>query len=151
MESKFLLPNKYKTIGWIILVPFFILGVLWMADIRACIEAPVFAIWSDKGLFTIMHKDIYNEIVSVPLLISLMLVTFAKEKHEDEYILKLRLDSFVWSIYINFIYLLLASLFVFDGGFYKIMVYNLFTILILFIIRFNFVLFKTKHQLDNEK
>lgn len=152
MESKFLLPNKYKTIGWIILVPSFIMALLWVAGIKLIVMTPVFAIWSTKEeLFTIIHKDIYNEIVSIPLLISLLMVTFAKEKNEDEYILKIRLDSLVWSIYINFTFLLLAIIFVFRDGFHNIMIYNMFMILILFIVRFYYILFKNKKQLENEK
>jgi hypothetical protein len=77
MDSKFLLPNKFKLIGWIILIPWFILAILWIAGIRAEIISPVFAIWStEKEIFTIIHKNIYNEIVSIPLLISLMMVAF---------------------------------------------------------------------------
>ena len=29
MVSKFLLPNRFKLIGWILLIPSFIVGVLW--------------------------------------------------------------------------------------------------------------------------
>jgi hypothetical protein len=152
MESKFLLPHRYKLIGWFLLVPSFIMGVLWMAGVRAVVNAPVFALWStNQELFTIINKNIYNEIVMIPLLASLMIVTFTKEKHEDEYIMKLRLDSLVWSIYINFSLLIVAIIFIFRDGYYNIMIYNQFTVLILFIIRFNFVLYKNKHQLDNEK
>ena len=43
MESKFLLPHRYKLIGWLLLVPSFIMGVLWMAGVRAVVNAPVFA------------------------------------------------------------------------------------------------------------
>jgi hypothetical protein len=152
MDSKFLLPNRYKIIGWIILIPSFLMGILWIADFRLEIFSPVFAVWSTKNeLFTVIYKNIYNEIVSVPLLISLMMVTFSKEKNEDEYILKLRLDSLVWSLYINFAILLFSILFIFRDGFYNIMIYNMFLILILFIVRFNFLLYKINKQLLNEK
>ena len=152
MGSKFLLPHKFKLIGWIFLVPSFIMGLLWIAGIKAVINAPVFALWSNKGeMFTVIQKDIYNEIVMIPLLVSLMMVTFAREKNEDEYIMKLRLDSLVWSIYINFSLLIIAILFIFRDGYYNIMIYNQFTVLILFIIRFYTELYKNKKQMDNEK
>ncbi|MBI5325722.1 MAG: hypothetical protein HZB41_10720 [Ignavibacteriae bacterium] len=150
MVSKFLLPNRFKLIGWVLLIPSFILGILWLCDIRYIIQAPVFSIWGDK-LLSIIHKDIYNELVSAPLLISLLMITFAREKNEDEYISKIRLDSLVWAIYINYILLFISILFVFQGAFYTVMIFNLFTILILFIIRFNIVLYKSKRQMDNEK
>lgn len=152
MESKFLLPHRWKTVGWVLLIPSFIMGILWEAGVKIVVMTPVFAIWSTKQeLFTVIYKNIYNEIVSIPLLISLMIVSFSKEKYEDEYILKLRLDSLVWSLYINFSILLFSILFIFKDGFQNIMIYNMFLILILFIIRFNFILYKNNKQLLNEK
>jgi hypothetical protein len=151
MVSKFLLPNKFKTIGWFLLIPSFILGILWLCNIRLEIQAPVFAVWSKNEFFTIINKNIYNEIVAVPLLVSLLMVTFAKEKNEDEFITRIRLDTLVWAIYINFLLLLLAILFVFRNSFDTIMIFNMFTILLLFIIRFNIVLYKSKQLLANEK
>lgn len=152
MISKFLLPHKFKIIGWIILVPSFILGVLWVAGIKYKVISPVFAIWADNGeYFTIIYKNIFNEIVAVPLLLSLMFVSFAREKFEDEYLTKIRLESLTWSIFVNSTLLLLAWLIVFREGFYNIMIYNMFTVLILFIVRFYSILYKNKKQLKNEK
>lgn len=157
MESNYLLPNRFKTIGWILFVPSLVLGILWQCHIRFEVEAPVFAIWSSADpaspsqFLTIIHKNIYNEIVAVPLLISLMLVAFSKEKTEDEYILKLRHDSLLWAIYINFILLLLSIVFVFKDAFITIMIYNMYTILLLFIARFNIRLFRDRQALENEK
>lgn len=152
MISGFLLPNRFKAIGWIILIPSFIFAVLWVAGFRPEVQAPVFAIWSNQNeMFSIIRKDVYNEIISVPLLISLLMVTFAKEKNEDEYISKIRLDSLVWSIYINSVMLLIAIMVVFRDGFHNIMIYNMFTTLILFVVRFYLVLYLNKKQMINEK
>lgn len=156
MESKFLLPNKCKTIGWILLIPSFILGLMWILNIRFVVKAPVFAVWSygipeQAKFLSVIYKNIYNEIVAVPLMLSLLMVTFAKEKNEDEYISKIRLDSLVWAIYINFIILFISLFFVFLDAFINIMIFNMFTILILFIVRFNIILFKEKYRMDNEK
>jgi hypothetical protein len=138
MESNFLLPNKCKFIGWIMFIPSFILGVLWLCNIRADIQAPVFAVWSSSSeIFTVIQKNIYNEIVCSALLISLIMIAFAKEKNEDEYIQKIRLDSLVWALYINFIALFISELFVFKEAFTTVMIINMFTLLILFVIRFN--------------
>jgi len=152
MNSGFLLPHRFKSIGWILLIPSFILAILWVCEIRFDVQAPVFAIWSTKNeLFTIIHKNIYNEIVSIPLLISLMMVTFAKEKNEDEYISKIRLDSLVWALYINYFLLFLSMIFVFREGFNNILIYNMFTMLLLFTIRFYIILYKNKRLITNEK
>lgn len=68
-------------------------------------------------------------------------VAFSREKLEDEWVNRVRLESLQWSVYLNYALLLIALLVVYDEGFFYVMVYNMFTILIFFIIRFNFVLY----------
>jgi hypothetical protein len=76
----------------------------------------------------------------VLLLVSGFMVAFSKERQEDEYVSKVRLESLQWSVYLNYALLLLAIMFVFDESFFYVMIYNMYTILIFFIVRFNFVL-----------
>lgn len=152
MISKILLPHKFKIIGWFFLIPSLTLGILWVAGFRYEIISPVFALLADNGEnFTIIYKNIFNEIVAVPLLISLIFVAFAKEKNEDEYLTRIRLESLSWSILINSTLLLIAWIIVFREGFYNIMVYNMFTVLILYIIRFYGIMYINKKQFNNEK
>ena len=62
----------------------------------------------------------------------------------DEMISKIRLESLVWATYINYGILLLAMIFVYDMSFLWVMILNMFTILIFFIIRFNWQILKFK-------
>lgn len=153
MISKFLLPHIFKIIGWIIFIPSFILGILWTAaGFEFKVMSPVFALWADNGkYFTIIFQDISNEIVAVPLLVSLMFISFAREKNEDEYLTRIRLESLIWSIYINTLLLILSWIFIFGGVFLNIILYNMFSVLILFIVKFYSILYKNKKQLENEK
>ena len=79
-----------------------------------------------------------------------MFVAFAKQKTEDEFIMKLRLLSFQWAILINYSLLLLCFIFIYDLSFLSVMVYNMFTVLILFIFRFHYLLYKFNDS-TNEK
>lgn len=153
MISKFLLPHIFKIIGWIIFIPSLILGIfLTAAGLEFELMSPVFALWADEGEYlTIIYNDISNEIIAVPLLISLLFISFAREKNEDEYLTRIRLESLTWSIYINTLLLILAWVFIFGGVFINFIVYNLFTVLILFIVIFYSILYKNKKQLENEK
>ena len=65
-----------------------------------------------------------------------------KEKKEDEYISKLRLSSLLWAVLINYTLLLLAFLFVYGEPFIPIIIYSMFTVLIIFIARFNYILYR---------
>jgi hypothetical protein len=90
-----------------------------------------------KQFIGIINNNILNEILGVLVIISLLLVAFSKERSEDEYISKIRLESLVWAVYVNYGILLVSFLFIFDLAFYWIMLFNMFTILLFFIIRFN--------------
>jgi hypothetical protein len=79
------------------------------------------------------------------------MVAFAKEKHEDEYIAKTRMESFLWATYINYAILLFCFMFFYGVGFMYVMIFNMFTLIILFIIRFNYVLYRSTKLLQYEK
>ena len=162
MGTRFLLPNKLKLPGWIILVPSGILGILaiffnleWNF-----LEMKVFTIYSEGvGVFyssrpVILGFDKVNltaTIFGILFLIGSVMVAFSKEKHEDEFIAKIRLESLLWAAYISYAILFLCFLFFYGFGFLYVMILNMFTILILFIIRFNYILYRTSKSLQNEK
>jgi hypothetical protein len=57
----------------------------------------------------------------------------------------------VWATYVNYGVLLLAFIFVYDLSFLWIMIFNMFTILAFFIIRFNWQLYKLHNTVSNEE
>ena len=151
MKSKYLLPNRYKTIGLFFLIPA-VFSILKWLFIKSSIEikVPVFAIvesdlFMESHYFSIVKNfDIYPTLICITLLVGLVMIAFSKENNEDEFISKLRLDSLIWATFINYILLFLALFFVFGFALLWILLFNMFTTLILFIIRFNFILYKNK-------
>jgi len=149
MESKFLLPNKLKKVGWIMLA---ISILIWsyvtfvVQDDLPFLETTVFAfigsefLKSEVSYFAFIKANITFTLIGSLFLIGGLLVVFSKEKIEDEYISKLRLQAFQWAFLINYIILLLLFLFVYGMEFFYVMVYNMFTMLVLFIIRFQYLL-----------
>lgn len=157
MKSTMLLSNKFKKLGWSILIPSTILGLfVSISDYEfSWLNTKVFAMLnSDLGqnnYFSFINNNITNELVAIFFLVGALLVTFSKEKEEDEYIASLRLNSLLWSVLVNYGILLFAFVFVFGFSFMYVMMYNMFTTLIIFIIRFNIVLFKNSKWSSNEK
>ncbi len=84
-------------------------------------------------------------------ILSLVLFAFSKEKEEDEFINKIRLDSLVWATYIQYALLLIAFVTIYNFNFFDIMTYSMFTLLIFFIIRFQIYKFKLHKSLKNEE
>jgi hypothetical protein len=140
MKASNLLPFHLKRLGWIILPPAVILGVMVM---YFEFEIPGFSVSIPyAGFFgnSDNQNNLTDELVSIIAIVSLGLIAFSEEKEEDEWVSKIRLESLQWSVYCNYILLILAILFVYDMHFFEALVYNMFTIPILFILRFTYIL-----------
>lgn len=158
MSNKLLLPNKFKLIGWFLLIPTTILGLILCFTDFSTMEyrANVFSIVDDEIMgkvqwFSFIETNITNTVVGVLFIAGAMLVGFSKEKHEDEFIAKLRLSSLLWAVWVNYVLLALCFLFIFNMAFLHVMMYNMFTVLIIFIVRFNFILYKSNKIVADEK
>ena len=79
--------------------------------------------------------------------VSLFLIAFSKEKEEDEYVQKLRLDSLLVAFYANTFILIMGTMLFYGFGYLEFMGYNMFTIQLIFISRFRWVLYKQKQAL----
>ena len=143
MKNSLLIQNKYKVIGWIV----FILSAgtysvisyfdLPIPAITLAIIPRVFS-WSDGNL--------WDEIILTLVIIGLLLVSFSKEKNEDEYISLLRLKSWQWSVLISYGVLFIATWTIYGGLFLAFMSYNMLTVLLVFVIKFNFSLYRLRKE-----
>lgn len=152
MKMNYLFPNSFKRVGWILLIPSMIVGLIYMikGEIDG-LELPVFAIWSEELFgkeifFQVVENSIVDELIAVGLLLGTVFVALSKERHEDEFIMRLRLESLVWALYWNYGILLVAILFVYDMPFFWVMSVNMFSLLILFVARFKWRLKKADHE-----
>ena len=158
MTNNLLLPNMYKRIGWVILIPATILGlILAFKEFGAeWIWAKVFAI-ANEGTdfhyqyFVFRYTNITNTVIGSLFIIGALLVSFSREKNEDEFIAEIRLSSLLWAVWVSYVLLLVGFLLVYGTPFLDIMVYNMFTVLIIFIVRFNYILYKNSKAVSDEK
>lgn len=153
MKTNYLLPHRFKIIGWIL----FILGIIgglyvlitgYEQDILSMKVLSIYNedafIGNNKGFFKIINNDVLDELVALCIIIGGLFVTFSREKVEDEFIYKLRKDSLVWAVIFNYSVLVIAVLFVYSFTFFDVLVFNMFTPLIFFILRFNFLKLKSR-------
>jgi hypothetical protein len=103
--------------------------------------------FGETKLIGFVHNNLLNEITGLLIIISAFLVAFSKEKQEDEFISKIRLESLVWAVYLNYAILIIALLFIYDMSFMWVIIFNMFTILFFFIARFNWEVYKLKKSL----
>lgn len=161
MSNKLLLPHRFKAIGWFILIPITILGIIATTKNLEVdwLEMKVFALFNDNffrdatnsGNFKFIQTNVTLTLIGVLFIIGAMMVGFSKEKREDEFIANLRLSSLLWSVWVSYALLFLAFIFVYGMSFFNVMVYNMFTVLIIFIIRFNYILWKSSKSMTDDK
>lgn len=157
METTYLLPNRFNYFGWILIALSLLLWSISLInqDDISFLNAKVFTIAGAELLkpteyFTLINVNLTFTIVGILFILGGMFVAFAKQKTEDEFIMKLRLLSFQWAILLNYSLLLFCFLFIYDLAFLNVMIYNMFTVLILFIFRFHYLLHKYNDS-SNEK
>lgn len=142
MHKSLLLPHRFKAIGLAILVPSFICWLLWDFELY---DFPFLR--TTEGTFLSNYNYSYynysfvQEIIFTGLAIGLLMITFAKEKIEDEYIMTLRLESLQWAVLANSTLLVLATWIFYGTNFLSVQIYNMMTVLIIFVARFHYVLY----------
>ena len=92
----------------------------------------------DDGIFSGQHLFFMS--TTLLMAIGLFIAAFSKEKMEDEQIVRLRLDSLQWSVYLNFMFLIISLVFSTDTE--HILFLNLLVPLVFFIIRFRWKIFQ---------
>lgn len=127
-----LFPHSFQRIGWII----FALGIALGA----------YAVFEGfNGSYTM------NNITIISIIVGGVLATCSCEKREDEMTQQLRLNALLMALYINYAALIVCSLLVYDMDFLNVMIYNMFTILLIFMIVFRWKIWRMKKALKNEE
>ena len=122
MEKIFLLPNGFKKVGWIILVT----TLDWVGKIL-------------------------NNVAIIGICLGCLFVACSRERVEDELIGRIRLNSLLIALYINSSVLIILSLFCYELLFLNVLVFNMFTNIIIFLIVFEMKLWKLKKSLRDEE
>ena len=159
MKTNFLFPNSWKKIGWIIFIPSLIGTLLLSLNFEVfsqLLKVKVFAIaeiqfFDNQKYFKIIENYIIDEIILIGLIVGGILIGFSKLKNEDEFISKIRYESLVWATYFNYLLIIIFTTLLYGFTFLNIVFYNLFTLLLFFIIRFHYQIYKlNKFNCDEE-
>ncbi|MDR2563109.1 MAG: hypothetical protein LBC98_04120 [Prevotellaceae bacterium] len=157
MKINVLFPNKLRPLGWILLIPSAILGYFAVfKDFEfAFLDLKVLSFlhtpWNDmEAVCKVIENNITQELAGIFFIVGALLAAFSKEKIEDEYISKIRLESLLWAVYATFIIQIVCLIFLYDMAFLYSMIVNMFTLLIVFIIRYNFIIYRSKSRNDDK-
>lgn len=159
MKTNYLFPNSFKKSSGILFL-ISLLGIILIPIINKDgnviqLQSNIFALFYDEGLKTRsmswIKDDIFPELLGIILILSGLIFAFSKEKMEDEMISKIRVESLVWATYINYAVLLFCIIFIYGLSFFSVMVYNMFTLILFFIIRFHWMLYKNDKIYNHEE
>ncbi|TBX69183.1 hypothetical protein EZL74_07330 [Flavobacterium silvisoli] len=150
MKTHFLLPNQFKKIGWFLFIPSLIASLLISIanlNIDDYLVVKVFAFTNDdilgpKKYFSFINNSIADELLLFGLVIGGILIGFSKLKIEDEFTSKIRYESLVWATYLNYGLILFFTIFVYGLPYLNVLFFNTFTLLLFFIIRFHYQIYK---------
>lgn len=127
-----LFPHSFQRIGWV-----------------------VFAISAAIGAYILFtdNTDSYllNNIAIIGTCIGSILATCSRENVEDEMTGQIRLNSLLIALYINYAILIVCSLVIYDLDFLSVMLYNMFTILLIFMVVFRWKIWRVKKATENEQ
>lgn len=142
VKCTMLLPHGFKVVGRLLLVPALILGVIrFIYGIKpAVLDLNVFTVYSsflNKKCFAFIQNNFSEEITGSLLIIALTFIALSKEKVEDQSIASLRAHTFILSLYANSILILLSILFVFGFAFVHVLIGQIFSFFIIYLIVFN--------------
>jgi len=145
--KNYLFPARFKHISGLIFYLTTLIGtVVYISDVNmddllvmripALINEPIFT--DNMGMW--IENGIFDELITIVLIISGIIHSFSREKTEDEYISIIRLQALTWSIFVNYGLVLMATLLIFGMAYFHVMIIHLFSLIILFNLRFQYKL-----------
>lgn len=157
-----LLPYRFKKIGWAIFIPTLLLGIV--AAFQECDTtslAEMIEHLIEKGRLAPTVEKIdriangvqpwLNNLLIIGILCGSLFITCSREKVEDEMIARIRLDALLFALYANTAIIAVAALATYGLAFVDIMIYNLFTLPLLFLVILRYRLWRLKKTTRNEE
>lgn len=147
---KLFVPNNIRIYGWVILLFGLILGVIrfYFGVKPEFLNIKVFAVYSkyfETNYFKVIENHVSEELTALLILVGLFVISFTKEKIENESVSAIRYKSFILTFYINTLIIVLSFLFVYGFGFINILVINVFSPFIIYIILSRYFLSKIRN------
>ena len=138
-------PHSLRWIGYILFIPGLTLGFLWgFAGFNpGWLKVPVFAVYSSylkTVTFGMTRTNLTDELTCILLLTGTLWLICSREKVESPELDLLRYKAFFFSVLLNSLFLLFSVLFIFGIGFINVMIINMFSQLVFYLVVFRFLM-----------
>ena len=98
-----------------------------------------------------IENNLVDELLTLLILVSGTALGFSKEKMGDEYTMQLRGAAFQWSIIANMIIVVVATFSIYGIPYFNFMIFQLFSILLLFNLRFQYALYQHYNSIGDDE
>lgn len=159
MKTNYLLPSSFRKAGWYMFIPGVILGLLYLTgEYPAWLElggTKAFALFdgfSDTNTFSVTFNDSWTEeFIIILLAIALLFIGFSREKDEDECIANIRMNALVWAITVNTLLLITSTLLIFGLPYLTFMSIYMFSLMVLFIAKYQWMIYRFRKNSSNDE
>lgn len=128
-----LLPAVWQAAGWALFMPCAIAGMyVLMSDYDATGH------WLDEACVA-------------GLAVALLLVSFSRERDEDEYTASLRAGAWEWAVYVWCALLAVGTMVLYDGAYLRFLFCNVFTLPVVFILRFRWRVCRVRKEAGHDE
>lgn len=151
MKTKLLFPPLFKHLGIALLVLTITVAtlstVLKFDIIEIYLKVPV--LYSDMPMssedsviFGIQENNISFTLLLLLSILASIFIIFSREREEDEFTSQIRLSALLWTILVNYIIYLFIIISVYGYPFLAVSQFSLFTLPIIYSLRFHYLLYK---------
>lgn len=131
MNKILLLPYPFKKIGWALFIPTSLFGLMMAFD--GFNGFPSYLLPGDATAGSTVDA-LCNNIAIIGVLVGSLFVTCSRERIEDELIARIRLNALLAALYVNIAAAVIATLALYGFDYLYVMVVNLVSLPILFLI-----------------
>ena len=156
MKKIFFFFYNFKKVGWAILIPTFVIGFMMFID--GCNGFPGYLMKGldpAGGLYRVLDSDamtaILNNIAIIGISVGSLFVVCSREPIEDELITQVRLNSLLVALYLNTAFVVVSALCFYELDYLYVMIGNIFTVLLVFLVVYEVKLWRLKKSLSHEE
>jgi len=128
------LPYKFRFLGWaFVFTGCFLAGLYFWFGFS--LQIPAFAIYSSflqTKILTVIHTNFADELILLLFIIGLLFLMFSKDKFENQHFNEFRVKALIRAIITNYLLLIFSIIFIFGSGFMSVLIFNLFSTLLIY-------------------
>ncbi len=155
MKSLLLFPAKFRPYGIVLMLLSMLFGLFCIFSNFEFefLKLPVFAIYGDQlfgkdTVVSLFTDNLTLEFAGILYVLGLLLAGFSRLPQEDEFSLQIRYNALMWSTLISCLLLVATMLFFYGSGFFICMIFNMFWVPTIYVLRFHYLVYRFKNQAE---